>query len=600
MLKDTKITLKLPLVMISLALISAIATGIITYSHTASSMHNAAKNNLISLLESRKSSLQQYFGNIQQQVTFHAKSPLLINSLRDFSNAWQQLPSSPKQYLQKVYIENNPYSQEHRAAYLRPADNSKYSTAHSNYHPIFSNMIASSSYSDFLLVDTGGNIIYSVHKGLDFASNLYSGPYKNTAIAELFRSLNKQPAVDDIQLADFSFYSPRDKSSSSFIASPVFSADNEYLGAVIYQLPIQALDKIMQDTAGMGDSGETYLVGNDLLMRSNSRFYKDRSILTTRVGTASVYQALKGRSGFDIIDDYRDIKVFSAYAPVDFLGLHWAMLAEIDQSEVLQPVYALNRFLLLSTVLIAIVISLLGYLLAADISRPIVAMTSMMKRLSRNDLKVDISVGERRDEVGKMAEAMVVFKRNAIERQQLQQELNHMASHDALTGVYTRKHALEHLACLLKLARAEDTKLVLMHINLDNFKAINDLHGNQVGDKVLSGFAQRLQQTVREDDLIARIGGDEFIVILPNVSDLEESLNIASSILSQAHPLLPMLENNPLLTLSIGLSVYPDDAKDVNALLLHADRAMFNVKRQGKNNLEFWKQEMQTDQDFFS
>jgi len=600
MLKNSKITLKLPFVMISLALISALATGVIAYTHTASSMHNAAKNNLESLLESRKSSLQQYFENIQQQISFHAKSPLIISSLGKFSSAWQQLPADPKEYLQTVYIENSPYQRSNRGALHNAADNSQYSTAHSNYHPIFSNMIAGSSYSDFFLVDPVGNIIYSVNKELDFASNLYSGPYKNTSVAELFRSLNKQPSEVGIQMADFSFYSPSYQIPSSFIAAPVFAADNRYLGAVIFQLPIRALDKIMQVTAGMGESGETYLVGSDLLMRSNSRFYKDRSILTTRVGTASVYQALQGRSGFNIIHDYRHIKVFSAYAPVEFLGLHWAMLAEIDQAEVLQPVYDVSRFLLISGVLIAIVISVLGHLLATDISRPIVAMTHMMKRLSRNDLEVDISVDQRCDEVGKMVEAMVVFKRNAIERKLLQQELNHIASHDVLTGVYTRKHALDHLAYLVKLAQAEGAKLVLMHINLDNFKAVNDIHGHQVGDKVLSGIAQRLQECVREADIIARIGGDEFIVILPNVSDLEESLNIASSILSKVHPVLPMAQNSPLLTLSIGLSVYPDDAGDVNSLLLHADRAMYNVKSRGKNNYEYWKQEMENDQDFFS
>ncbi|MCJ8297896.1 MAG: diguanylate cyclase [Pseudomonadales bacterium] len=600
MLKDTKITRKLPLVMISLALISAMATGVIAYTHTASSMHDSAKSKLISLLESRKSSLQQYFDNIQQQVSFHAKSPLIISSLGDLSRGWQQLQPDSKELLQSQYIENNPYKQGQRGSFLGPLDDSNYTEQHRNYHPIFSNMIAGSSYSDFFLVDPLGNIIYSVNKELDFASNLYRGPFKDTGIAELFRSVNKHPAEAKIQLSDFSIYTTCKQAAASFIAAPVFSEDNQYLGAVIFQLPIQPLDKIMQVTAGMGESGETYLVGSDLLMRSNSRFYKDRSILTTKVSTASVYQALQGRSGFNIIQDYRDIRVYSAYAPIDFLGLQWAILAEVDEAEVLRPVYAISRFLIISGVLIAIVISALGYLLAKDISRPIVAMTDIMKRLSRNDLEVDISVGERRDEVGKMAEAMVIFKRNAQERQQLQQELNHMSSHDVLTGVYTRKYALDHLACLLKIARIEDTKLVLMHINLDNFKAVNDIHGHQTGDKVLGGLALGLQECVREVDIIARIGGDEFIVILPNVTDLEESLNIASTILSKVHPVLPLAEKTPQLTLSIGLSVYPDDAADVDALLLHADRAMYNVKSRGKNNVEYWKQEMETDQDFFS
>ena len=592
MLKDINFTRKFPLVMISFALISAIATGIIAYTNTASSMKEAAKNNLIALLESRKSSLEQYFGNIEQQVSFHAKSPLVIRSVNDFKRSWDKL-DNPKNYLQQHYIYTNPFKPGKKDSLLAAQDNSEYTEFHRQYHPIFSNMIAGSSYYDFFLLDTRGNLLYSVAKELDYATNLLSGEWRDTGIAKLYRSINDHPVDGSIQLADFDFYGPSQGDPASFVGAPIFNQQHVYQGVLILQLPIEPLNDIMQVTAGMGETGETYLVGTDMLMRSNSRFYQERSILTTLVSTPSVHSALLGKTSFGIIDDYRGITVFSAFSPVSFLGVHWAMLAEMDEAEILKPVLAMSNFLLLTGILIALVISALGYLLASDISRPIVTMTKIMNQLSENDLSANIRVSDRKDEVGKMANAMVVFKRNAIERDELQRELSHLAIHDALTGLYTRKFGIEKLRSLLEKAKSHQHKLVLMHLNVDNFKQINATYGHSIGDQVLCDIAIKLKAYVRDDDVVARLGGDEFLIILPNVEDLEDSLNIANKILHKVQPRLPMGESNPKLTMSIGLSVFPDDGTEACALLRQADRAMYSVKCQGKNRVDYWRSEME-------
>ena len=592
MLKDINITRKFPLVMISFALISAIATGIIAYTNTASSMKEAAKNNLIALLESRKSSLEQYFGNIEQQVSFHAKSPLVIRSVNDFKRSWDKL-DNPKNYLQQHYIYTNPFKPGKKDSLLAAQDNSEYTEFHRQYHQIFSNMIAGSSYYDFFLLDTRGNLLYSVAKELDYATNLLSGEWRDTGIAKLYRSINDHPVDGSIQLADFDFYGPSQGDPASFVGAPIFNQQHVYQGVLILQLPIEPLNDIMQVTAGMGETGETYLVGTDMLMRSNSRFYQERSILTTLVSTPSVHSALLGKTSFGIIDDYRGITVFSAFSPVSFLGVHWAMLAEMDEAEILKPVLAMSNFLLLTGILIALVISALGYLLASDISRPIVTMTKIMNQLSENDLSANIRVSDRKDEVGKMANAMVVFKRNAIERDELQRELSHLAIHDALTGLYTRKFGIEKLRSLLEKAKSHQHKLVLMHLNVDNFKQINATYGHSIGDQVLCDIAIKLKAYVRDDDVVARLGGDEFLIILPNVEDLEDSLNIANKILHKVQPRLPMGESNPKLTMSIGLSVFPDDGTEACALLRQADRAMYSVKCQGKNRVDYWRSEME-------
>jgi len=584
MLKDTLITKKLPLVMISFALVSALATGIIAYTKTTDSMEMLAKEQLRSLLASRKSALSQYFDTIIHQVTFLAKSPLTISSLEQFSTAWQSLRSSPYKQLQHLYVHQNPYPKGKKSNYLSASDASVYTFVHQRSHPLFNNMIDTDSYYDLFLINPQGELLYSVQKEADFASNLLNGRWKETDLAQLFRRINDQPEVGKIHISDFSPYQPSDNEPASFIGTSVFNKDNQYLGAVILQLPIEPIDQIMQVTAGMGMSGETYVVGADYLMRSNSRFFQDRSILTTKVETLSVNRALQGETGFSIVDDYRQVPVYSSFTPFSVLSIKWAMLAEIDEAEVLKPVYNISRYLLISAILVTLLIFVFGYFLSRDIARPIVAMTTMMKRLASNELNINISISERRDEVGKMAEAMVVFKQNAIERENMRKELSRIANIDALTGLYTRKYAMEQLQFLMQDSHPARTKLVLMFLDLDNFKEINDELGHHSGDQTLCNIAEHLRSCVREQDIIARIGGDEFIIIFPGIHDIDDLSSIANDLLQSLPP-------QPLpIGLSIGISVFPDDAQSALELLKNADIAMYNVKRGGKNNFCYWQQ----------
>lgn len=556
-------------------------------------MVGAAQEKLTSLLESRKSSLQQYFGTIEHDVQFHAQSPLIVRAIKDFSNAWAVLPDNKETNLKTSYIYKNPYPAGNKGSLLIADDGSQYSQVHRQYHPSFTNMIEARSFYDLIMIDPQGNLIYTVKKEMDFATNIANGEWKDSQLAILFSRINNKPEPGILHYVDFASYGPTSNEPASFIGSPVFDAQHAYLGALIYQLPIEPLNGIMQVTAGMGKTGETYLVGNDFLMRSDSRFMGQSSILTTKVETISVRNGLEGKSGINIINDYRDTPVFSAYTPVTFLGTQWVMLAEIDKSEVLQHVYTMSQFLLVSGVLIAIAISIFGYLLAADIAKPISIMTHSIQDLSDNKLDINISVNNRKDEVGKMAEAVIVLKENAIEQESLKKQLRYIAEHDVLTGLKTRKYALEKLDSLIKVADQTGTQIVLMFIDIDNFKNINDSYGHLAGDETLCLIATGLKECAREDDIIARVGGDEFIIILPNIKRTSDSRIVANKIGELVESLLPTQPGQiSAPTLSIGVAVYPNDATNATSLLKKADTAMYTVKRSGKNNFDYWNKSM--------
>lgn len=592
MLKNINITQKFPLLMISLALISALATGVIAFSSASNGMRSAAEDKLISLLESRKFSLHQYFNIIQQDLAIHAQSPLLIEAVKDFSQAWDELPEDKTSYLQRQYIHKNPFTAGQKGALLSGKDVNGYNQHHRKYHPVFRNLIKARSFYDLFLFDTQGNMIYSVSKEADFATNIISGRWSKSHLSAVFRKINNNPSPGAQVLSDFSHYKPSGDTPASFIGGPIYDPDGNYIGVLVFQMPIEPLNRVMQVTSGMGKTGETYLVGADLLMRSDSRFYQGRSILTTTVATDSVHQALAGNQGIQVLADYRGVQVFSAYTPINILDTQWAMIVEVDEAEVMAAVYEMSRFLTISGFLLLVLISIFGYLLAQDISRPIVDMTDMMRRLSKNDLDINISVSKRGDEIGGMADAMVVFKKNAIEKSILQKKLNHLANHDSLTGLPTRQYALKTLEKLIEKSKENNSKLAIMFVDLDDFKRVNDTYGHHVGDQVLKNVAHGLSSSVRKNDIVARIGGDEFLIIVPDIDSDRDSNKIASEMIRAVGNSFSARSKKINISVSIGISIYPQHAQEPDQLIKRADSAMYTAKGGGKNSYCYWQDEV--------
>jgi diguanylate cyclase (GGDEF)-like protein/PAS domain S-box-containing protein len=165
------------------------------------------------------------------------------------------------------------------------------------------------------------------------------------------------------------------------------------------------------------------------------------------------------------------------------------------------------------------------------------------------------------------------------ERRMFQQQLEHSAFHDALTGLPNRKLFMQRLDHALELARRRDERVAVAFVDLDGFKAVNDLHGHEAGDRLLAEIGTRLAEVLRGSDLVARIGGDEFCAILTGVADHTAAHSIAQRMLDAIVPAIA----RPNVTASIGLSLFPDDATEPSILLRQADAAMYRVKASGKN-----------------
>ena len=185
--------------------------------------------------------------------------------------------------------------------------------------------------------------------------------------------------------------------------------------------------------------------------------------------------------------------------------------------------------------------------------------------------------------------------RNQAIVQKIAQRYKERAEIDALTSIFNRASFIEHLQDVAYEADRSFNKIALLFIDLDNFKSINDTYGHKAGDTVLKIVAKRIRNSLRQSDLLGRYAGDEFVAALKNISDKEVAESITTKLLyTLSQPILledrQDKQNEIYVTVSIGISIYPDDTRDLDQLISKADRAMYDIKSKSKNGYEFYDQ----------
>ncbi len=175
----------------------------------------------------------------------------------------------------------------------------------------------------------------------------------------------------------------------------------------------------------------------------------------------------------------------------------------------------------------------------------------------------------------------------AIETRRLAEELNHQATHDALTKLPNRRNFDQSLRRVLSLSKRNRNIFGLMYMDLDGFKAINDKHGHDVGDAVLCDVSKRLLNCLRESEILARIGGDEFALIVQDFDDINVLNFVANRIIKAIEPPIEIHGKKLQVGISIGIAHYPENGTSVEEIIAASDSAMYNSKRTGKNKASF-------------
>lgn len=176
------------------------------------------------------------------------------------------------------------------------------------------------------------------------------------------------------------------------------------------------------------------------------------------------------------------------------------------------------------------------------------------------------------------------LKREVSTRRAAEQQLKHLATHDSLTGLANRSALTSHLDMFVKLARRYNLTPVILYIDLDGFKEINDTYGHSAGDQALIRFAKKTQSLLRESDIFGRLGGDEFLILLEN-STREGSHHLAHKILNNLETPMKFKNTNSRMSASIGIAIYKNHLETFDQFLTRADNAMYYVKNNGKSGI---------------
>ena len=196
-----------------------------------------------------------------------------------------------------------------------------------------------------------------------------------------------------------------------------------------------------------------------------------------------------------------------------------------------------------------------------------------------------------RDASGRVVGVIGII-RDITERKKAEQQIEFQAYHDALTGLANRRLFQEHLTLALALAARRGRVVAVLFLDLDHFKLINDSLGHTMGDALLREIGMRLRKSVREGDTVARVGGDEFTIVLQDLEKKEDAGLVAQKVLRTVADPVEIDGHRLYVTTSIGITIFPDDGEDAEALLKNADNAMYRAKEQGRNTYQMSTVEM--------
>jgi methyl-accepting chemotaxis protein len=425
MKKTLKISTKLPLFIVGGAVFVGIGIGIASYQTAQSSLREIAAEHLQASAEIARDEFLSYLQAIKRDLHTVATNPVTADALSGFTHAWNEI-DGPLDTLQAAYIDNNPNPAGEKHLLDAAPAGTIYDRLHATYHPWFRDLQQTNGYYDVFLFDTEGNLVYSVFKELDYATNFAtptSGQWGDTDLGEIYRAALDAPQNNPIVFEDFEPYAPSNGAPASFLARAVFDSEGNRIGVLAYQMPIDAINDVFAHAAGLGETGEVALIGEDGLLRNDSvRTENVNDILQTSVDESFVSEAFANGEGTGVASLYRGEEMRAHVISFDYLGNHYATIAMKSTDETMAPVYAIrNRMAILGAFLLTLV-GVAGFFLARTITRPINTLVGEMGVLAEGNTDVALAGAQRADEIGDMTKAVAVFRDAMVERERLEGE----------------------------------------------------------------------------------------------------------------------------------------------------------------------------------
>lgn len=450
MLGKIRLTGKMIAAMMIAGLVPLTVASIVNTVLATNALQDAAVTQLGSLTSVKKNQVESYFDQIRKQAITFSEDRMVVDAMRDFNVSFDSLgsmyggvapdlrmmgqevdnfyekkfkqqfniknnrdvetdslaPLTPSQIVaQYYYIANNPHPLGNKDNLQSANDGSAYSQVHAEYHESFHNYQKKFGYYDIFLISAqSGEIVYSVFKEIDFATSLISGPYRNTNFARAYQDALELPPGDAAVLVDFEPYLPSYDGPASFIASPIYNG-SKLEGVLVFQMPLDEINGIMQQSDGLGESGETYIVGSDQLMRSQSRFIEENTILSRKIDTTATQAIVRGESGSGVFNNANGVEAISAFIPLAIEGMDWGLVAEIDKSEALAAISSLIIGASIVGALAVFALAIMAVTFARTLTRPVANAVQLAQNIAQGELRNELPEPSS-DEIGELIGAL--------------------------------------------------------------------------------------------------------------------------------------------------------------------------------------------------
>ncbi|WP_167386692.1 hybrid sensor histidine kinase/response regulator [Aeromonas cavernicola] len=411
------------------------------YSH-GKDLTSQTSNHLVSVRNIKKSQLEDYFSNLKEQIINFSQQDFASNSIGrfyGFTGAFEKLGTTPetaRARAQARYLTGS-WDQLQKPAEkvnIEPAISAQilademYDRVHQRFHRGYADMVRKSNFSDIFLVDLNGDVVYSVTKRANFATNLLAGPYQTSGLGHTFNKMKQRldRGEKPQQLFEFTDFDRNELTGKvvAYLATPVMQYD-DVRGVVIFELLPDKLNHIMAEREGLGETGETILVGPDKRMRADAwlapKFSVENSFSADfrPLQSPLINKSLSGQQGVGLFRSYQDDEVLAAYTQVKVFDTEWAFIAEIATREAYAPIRQLETVVIVLGAGSVLLLILFSRWLSHTITAPLHSLTAAAEQVADGALDHPITIGRTGDDIDRLAEAFRHMQRSVKEKIEL-------------------------------------------------------------------------------------------------------------------------------------------------------------------------------------
>ncbi|MBL4601178.1 MAG: HAMP domain-containing protein, partial [Emcibacteraceae bacterium] len=378
----------------------------------------ADKNRLTATVEAKHFELSNYINSIQEDIHLIASNPNSLVALNMFNIGFNEFGSNAMQKLQQEYIIDSPRGIGFKWKYDGVDDGTKYSKAHIEFHPWFRELQQTRGYYDVFLINPNGDVVYSVFKENDFSTNLNTGKWKDTDLANIYKDAIQSINNDNVFFSDFESYGPSMGAAASFIATPILNDGGSIQGILMFQMPISRINHIIQNTDGLGRTGKTYIVSEKYIIDAKAATQNTMKSINLNFG---INEGENHESQLRTLKDQAGTELLAAFKPFYVFDKKWFVISTIEYSELNEPINIMAKDMIMAAMSVMIILSLLVLFFAKKLTKPLEDMVQAMSSLASGKTSISIPHKTRLDEMGVMAKALEIFQKTAFEQIKLDQ-----------------------------------------------------------------------------------------------------------------------------------------------------------------------------------